>query len=122
MSRRSQLATKYIFQVLAQLAENFIFIYLGLSLFTSDKLVFQPLFIIITVIGICVARWAAVFPLSKLINLVIRYRAQRRGRQVAEEIPPSYQAMLFWAGLRGAVGVALAAGLQGDNSPALRAT
>ncbi|KAI5287820.1 monovalent cation:H+ antiporter, CPA1 (nhx1) [Ascosphaera aggregata] len=30
--------------------------------------------------------------------------------------------MLFWAGLRGAVGVALAAGLEGENAPALRAT
>lgn len=30
--------------------------------------------------------------------------------------------MLFWAGLRGAVGVALAAGMSGVNAPALRAT
>ena len=30
--------------------------------------------------------------------------------------------MLFWAGLRGAVGVALAAGFQGENAPALRTT
>jgi sodium/hydrogen exchanger-like protein 6/7 len=30
--------------------------------------------------------------------------------------------MLFWAGLRGAVGVALAAGLQSPNGPVLRAT
>src|SRR5271154_1064890 len=34
MSRRTRLGTKYIFQVLAQMSENFIFIYLGLSLFT----------------------------------------------------------------------------------------
>src|ERR1700755_1944089 len=72
MSRRTQLTTKFIFQVLAQLSENFIFIYLGLSLFTESSLVFKPLFIIITVIGICVARWCAVFPLSRLINWVIR--------------------------------------------------
>lgn len=122
MSRRTQLATKYLFQVLAQLSENFIFIYLGMSLFTENVLVFKPLFIIITIIGVCMARWAAVFPLSKLINFVIRYRAQRRGKQVAEEIPHSYQGMLFWAGLRGAVGVALAAGLTGENANSLRAT
>ncbi len=64
------------------------------------------------------ARWAAVFPLSKIINSIIRYRAKRRGVEVAEELPYNYQAMLFWAGLRGAVGVALAAGL-GDVAPAL---
>ncbi|TVY50886.1 Endosomal/prevacuolar sodium/hydrogen exchanger [Lachnellula cervina] len=122
MSRRTQLTTKYLFQVLAQLSENFIFIYLGLSLFTESKFQFKPLFIIVTVIGICVARWAAVFPLSRLINWFIRYRAKRRGKDVADELPFSYQAMLFWAGLRGAVGVALAAGMTGENAWALKAT
>lgn len=122
MSRRTQLTTKYIFSALAQLSENFIFIYLGLTLFTKTTLVFKPLFILITVIGICAARWAAVFPLSRAINWFIRYRAKRRGKDVAEELPQSHQVMLFWAGLRGAVGVALAAGLTGPNGLALQAT
>lgn len=122
MSRRTQLTTKYLFQVLAQLSENFIFIYLGLTLFTETDLEFKPLFIMITVVGICAARYLAVFPLSKAINWFIRYRARRRGQEVADELPYSYQAMLFWAGLRGAVGVALAAGLGDNNGPALRAT
>ena len=124
MSRRTQLTTKYNFQVLAQLSENFIFIYLGLTLFTEKTLVFKPLFILVTVVGICIARYLAVFPLSKLINWSIRFRAKRRGKDVADELPHSYQVMLFWAGLRGAVGVALAAGLQGsaENIKALQAT
>ncbi|KAL8970344.1 MAG: hypothetical protein Q9197_003858 [Variospora fuerteventurae] len=122
MSRRTQLTTKYIFSVLAQLSENFIFIYLGLTLFTKTTLVFKPLFILITVIGICAARWAAVFPLSRAINWFIRYRAKRRGKEAADELPQSHQVMLFWAGLRGAVGVALAAGLTGPNGLALQAT
>lgn len=122
MSRRTQLTTKYMFSALAQLSENFIFIYLGLTLFTETTLYFKPLFILITVIGICAARWCAVFPLSKAINWFIRYRAKRRGKDVADELPHSYQVMLFWAGLRGAVGVALAAGLTGANGPTLQAT
>ncbi|KAF2810960.1 sodium/hydrogen exchanger [Mytilinidion resinicola] len=122
MSRRTQLTTKFVFQVTAQLSENFIFIYLGLSLFTDSELEYKPLFILVTIVGICAARWCAVFPLSKLINAVIRVRARRQGREAAEEIPYSYQAMIFWAGLRGAVGVALAAGLSGLNGNVLRAT
>ncbi|KAK6496223.1 monovalent cation:H+ antiporter, CPA1 (nhx1) [Arthrobotrys musiformis] len=125
MSRRTQLATKYLFQALAQLSENFVFIYLGISLFTESHQVWNPLFIIVTSVGICAARWVAVFPLSKGINWVVRYRASRRGRNastVPDELPYAYQMMLFWAGLRGAVGVALATGFQGDNSSALRAT
>lgn len=107
---------------MAQLSENFIFIYLGLSLFTENGLEFKPLFILVTVFGICVARYCAVFPLSMAINSVIRYRARKRGRDVADVLPKSHQGMLFWAGLRGAVGVALAAGLTGPNGYALRAT
>lgn len=123
MSRRTQLTTKFVFQITAQLSENFIFIYLGLSLFTDDKLEYKPLFILITVAGICIARWCAVFPLSKLINSVIRYRRRRHGAQEAgDDIPYSHQAMIYWAGLRGAVGVALAAGLSGNNGDTLRAT
>ncbi|KAL1641620.1 monovalent cation:H+ antiporter, CPA1 (nhx1) [Diplodia intermedia] len=122
MSRRTQLTSKFVFQVMAQLSENFIFIYLGLSLFTETELDYKPLFILVTVIGICIARYCAVFPLSKLVNWVLRYKARRRGREMAEELPWSHQAMLFWAGLRGAVGVALAAGLSGTNGYTLRAT
>lgn len=121
MSRRTQLTTKFIFQVLAQLSENFIFIYLGLSLFTEQGLDYRPMFIIVAVMGICVARGLAIFPLSKVINAVIRWRASRFGKE-AEELTFPDQAMLFWAGLRGAVGVALAAGLTGKNSFVLRAT
>ncbi|EUC31995.1 hypothetical protein COCVIDRAFT_106868 [Bipolaris victoriae FI3] len=122
MSRRTQLTTKFVFQVTSQISENFIFIYLGLSLFTDDKLDYKPLFILITVAGICAARWCAVFPLSRIINSVTRYRQRRRGEELVEEIPWAHQAMIYWAGLRGAVGVALAAGLTGNNGDTLRAT
>lgn len=68
-------------------------------------------------VAICIARYCAVFPISKVINLVYKARGQR-----ADELPHSYQMMLFWAGLRGAVGVALAAGMKGENAIALRTT
>ena len=124
MSRRTQRATKYIFSILAQFTENFIFIYLGLSLFTSppsgSKVTsyVKPLFIIISTVAVVFVRYASVFPLSEAINLFQRHvRGQRN-----DEIPYSYQMMLFWAGLRGAVGVALAAGFKGDNAQTLRTT
>ncbi|KAG5981414.1 hypothetical protein E4U55_002972 [Claviceps digitariae] len=122
MSRRTQLTTKFIFQVISQLSENFIFIYLGLALFTDNALSFEPPLIIVTILAVCAARWVAVFPLSKAINWFIRYRARRRGLEVGDELPYNYQAMLYWAGLRGAVGVALAALLTGENAYPLRAT
>ncbi|TCD62326.1 monovalent cation:H+ antiporter, CPA1 (nhx1) [Steccherinum ochraceum] len=124
MSRRTQRTTKYIFATLAQLSENFIFIYLGLSLFTSAPTstkvtnYVKPLFITITTVAVVFTRYAAVFPLSEAINFFHRHvRGQR-----SEELPHSYQMMLFWAGLRGAVGVALAAGFKGENAQTLRIT
>lgn len=57
MSRRTRLGTKHMFQVLAQMSENFIFIYLGLSLFTMTELVFKPTIIVVTTVppldGVC---------------------------------------------------------------------
>ncbi|CAD1813738.1 sodium/hydrogen exchanger 3 [Candida parapsilosis] len=134
MSRRTQIATKYIFQLLAQLSENFIFIYLGLSLFTEVELVFKPMLIIVAFISICVARWSAVFPLSRFLNFLYRARLEKYSGissmnsngslslNVPDEISHSYQMMIFWAGLRGAVGVALAMGFGGDAKWTLLAT
>jgi sodium/hydrogen exchanger-like protein 6/7 len=132
MSVRTQRATRYIFQTLANLSENFIFIYLGLSLFTQDTLVYKPLFIIVTVAAIVFSRYAAVFPIAAFVNMVKRARQRQRRRaghntirsaaQGEEELPREYQIMLFWAGLRGAVGFALSAGIEGANAPALRTT
>ncbi|KAG0141039.1 hypothetical protein CROQUDRAFT_664372 [Cronartium quercuum f. sp. fusiforme G11] len=118
MSRRTQRTTKYMFTTLSSLCENFIFIYLGLSLFTQTQLVYKPIFILVSALAVCVARYCAVFPISKLINVFFR---KARGTR-ADELPHSYQMMIFWAGLRGAVGVALAAGIKGESAVALRTT
>ncbi|MBW0501210.1 hypothetical protein O181_040925, partial [Austropuccinia psidii MF-1] len=118
MSKRTQRTTKYMFTTLSSLCENFIFIYLGLSLFTQTQLIYKPILILVSALAVCVARYCAVFPISQLVNLFFR---KARGNR-AEELPHSYQMMIFWAGLRGAVGVALAAGIKGDNGIALRTT
>jgi sodium/hydrogen exchanger-like protein 6/7 len=124
MSHKTQRATKYIFSTLARLSENFIFIYLGIALFTSAPIsepvtsYVKPLFIVISTVSVVFTRYAAVFPLSEAINL---FHKHARGQRT-EELPHSYQMMLFWAGLRGAVGVALAAGFIGQNAQILRTT
>ncbi|CDO92092.1 unnamed protein product [Kluyveromyces dobzhanskii CBS 2104] len=131
MSRRTQVTLKYIFQLLARLSENFIFIYLGLALFTEVELVYKPMLIIITAISICVARWSAVIPLSNFVNWFYRMKTLRSmglnansdpEYSIPDEIPYQYQMMVFWAGLRGAVGVALAMGIQGEFKFTLLAT
>lgn len=51
MSTRSKRATKFVFQILSQLSENFIFIYLGINLFAQDNLDYKPLFILVTLVS-----------------------------------------------------------------------
>lgn len=51
MSLRTKRATRYVFQVLSQLFENFIFIYLGVNLFTQTELDYKPFFILATTVS-----------------------------------------------------------------------
>ncbi|ORZ21770.1 Sodium/hydrogen exchanger family-domain-containing protein [Lobosporangium transversale] len=113
MSSRSKRTTKSLFQVLAQLSENFIFIYLGLTLFTEMDLDYRPFFIFFTFVFICFSRYSAVFPLSSFINMISVYVLKR-----SDTLSRPHQVMLFWAGLRGAVAFALAASLDGVNEAA----
>lgn len=95
---------------------------------------FKPMLIIVAFISICVARWSAVFPLSRFLNFLYRARLEKYSGissmnsngslslNVPDEISHSYQMMIFWAGLRGAVGVALAMGFGGDAKWTLLAT
>ncbi|RKP05029.1 Cation/H+ exchanger, partial [Thamnocephalis sphaerospora] len=116
MSIQSRRTTRYMMHVMSQLSENFIFIYLGVTLFTAKDGVFRPLFVACIMVFVCVARYLAVFPLAKFINFIAR-RILRRSR---DPLPETYQVMLFWAGLRGAVAVALATSLDGPSAPAVR--
>lgn len=116
LSLKSKQATKSMCQISSQLSENFIFIYLGINLFTQDDLDYKPLFILVTFGFICVARYASVAPISTLINAVCRALGK------PEQLPKNHQTMLFWAGLRGAVAFALASGITGESAPAMRTT
>lgn len=86
MSSKTQRTTKSMFHVLAQLSENFIFIYLGITLFTQDSTEFKPIFILVASIAVVVGRYMTVFPLSNLLNIVYRSKGQR-----APELPHSHQ-------------------------------
>ncbi|XP_063693589.1 sodium/hydrogen exchanger 6-like isoform X2 [Bolinopsis microptera] len=87
-----------LFETLNFLAENFVFSYIGLFLFTYDGHEWRPGFIVCSFLAIAVARLVNVFPLSGLLNLNLR-----------QKIPCKFQLMMWWAGLRGAIAFALAA-------------
>lgn len=97
LSSDSRKRTKRLFELLNFLAENFIFSYIGVSMFTFPKHHFNLGFICAGFICALIGRAANIYPLSLLLNI---------GRK--PKIPLNFQHMLFFAGLRGAMSFALA--------------
>uniref|UniRef100_A0A7M4EM53 Sodium/hydrogen exchanger n=1 Tax=Crocodylus porosus TaxID=8502 RepID=A0A7M4EM53_CROPO len=97
LSTESQHRTKQLFELLNFLAENFIFSYMGLALFTFQNHVFNATFVVGAFLAIFLGRAANIYPLSMLLNL---------GRR--NKIGTNIQHMMMFAGLRGAMAFALA--------------
>ncbi|XP_028402529.1 sodium/hydrogen exchanger 7-like isoform X2 [Dendronephthya gigantea] len=97
LSDHSKERTKQTFGLLNFLAENFIFSYIGLSVFTFSRHKWNVGFICWSFLGLLVSRFFNIYPLSFLLNL---------GRR--RKISAKFQNMMFFAGLRGAVAFALA--------------
>ncbi|KFB39174.1 AGAP008718-PA-like protein [Anopheles sinensis] len=97
LSDDSRTRTKQIFELLNFLAENFIFSYIGVSMFTFPKHHFDPLFIFTGFMCAAIGRAVNIYPLSALLNIARK-----------PKISWNFQHMLFFAGLRGAMSFALA--------------
>ncbi|KAJ8282500.1 hypothetical protein COCON_G00050190 [Conger conger] len=97
LSEESTKRTKQLFEALHFLAENFIFSYMGLALFTFQSHIFSPIFIIGAFIAIFIGRACNIYPLSFILNLGRRHK-----------ISGNFQHMMMFAGLRGAMAFALA--------------
>lgn len=96
LSPESQDRTKQLFELLNFLAENFIFSYMGLTLFTFQNHIFNPMFIVGAFLAAFLGRAANIYPLSFLLNF---------GRR--NKIKSNFQHMMMFAGLRGAMTFAL---------------
>lgn len=125
------------------MSENFIFIYLGLTIFTKEDEVFHWGLIIFTMLFILVARALSVFPLARLINNLERakrvgvwqyIKARLRPRNdfsihilesansEPDTISKPHQVMLWWAGLRGAIAFALSLDMKTPSAMEVRTT
>ena len=110
LTPESKQSTKQLMELLNFLAENFLFIYMGISVFSFSHHRWDPFFTIFAFLGIILGRLINVYPLAGLINL------NRNRRNPETIIPCKFQHMMMFSGLRGAVAFALA--LRDTSSPA----
>lgn len=96
LSLESKQRTKQLFELTNFLAENFVFLYVGVSIFTFHAQKWHAGFILSTFLAIIVARFCNIYPLSLLLNL---------GRR--KKIKSSFMNMMMFSGLRGAIAFAL---------------
>ncbi len=99
LSEESQTQTKEIFNLLNFLSENFIFVYIGISLFTNGQQQWEFSFILGSILAVILARALNIYPLSYVINL---------SRSRNQKIEMETQHFLVFSGLRGAMAFALA--------------
>ncbi|XP_055501656.1 sodium/hydrogen exchanger 9-like isoform X2 [Leucoraja erinacea] len=97
LSDEAKMRTKQLFEFMNFMAENFIFCYMGVALFTYQNHIFNALFIFGAFLAIFVGRACNIYPLTFLLNL----RRKKR-------IPWNFQHMMMFSGLRGAIAFALA--------------
>lgn len=99
LTEESQKATRELLELLSFLAENFLFIYMGISVFSFSHHRFDVFFTIFAFLGIFLGRMVNIYPITGLVNL---------SRPEQAKIPCNFQHMLMFSGLRGAVAFALA--------------
>ncbi|CAD5117324.1 DgyrCDS6110 [Dimorphilus gyrociliatus] len=97
LSKESKSRTKELFDLLNFLMENFVFLYIGVSIFTFQDHKWDARYILASVAAIVIGRALNVYPLSFLLNL---------GR--TNKIKYNFQHMMMFSGLRGAIAFALA--------------
>lgn len=96
LSVTSQITAHTIFKSLAVLSEYFVFLYIGMSLFTGTLLHINFFFCFCTLSFCLLGRVANIFPLSFFANCFRK-----------KKIPLNMQVVMWFAGLRGAIAFAL---------------
>ncbi len=98
LSTESKTQTKELFNLMNFLSENFIFIYMGVTMFTFSNHKWEISFIVWSLIAITIARAVNVYFLAFLINIT---------RSNRNKIETNSQHLMVFSGLRGAMAFAL---------------
>ncbi|KII61442.1 Sodium/hydrogen exchanger 9 [Thelohanellus kitauei] len=107
LSEESKNLADKILQLICFFFENFLFSYMGITVFVFSKHIWDIGFIILSFAALMIARGFTVYALCFLLNI-------KRTRK----IPINFQHVLFFSGLKGAISFALA--IENTNTPIRR--
>ena len=105
LSEQSKISSTYVFQAMAKTSESVVFVYMGLSLFTSSN-TWEITFFLLGTCFCLIGRLLNIFPLAWAANLA---------RDDSNQISKKMQFVMCFAGLRGAVSYALSRQLSPDT-------
>ncbi|TDH74082.1 hypothetical protein CCR75_008575 [Bremia lactucae] len=107
IAEESATALRHLLTTSSFMAENFVYIYMGMSVVAySGYFTWDWGFILVNMIACLLGRMLNTFPMCMLANL---------GRSEDNKIPLSYMVVIWFAGLRGAIAFALALNVYSPN-------
>jgi len=104
LSPTSSVTAQYLFKSLAVLSDFFVFLFIGMGIFTGKIRHWNFLFFLLSTVFCLIGRFFNTFPLSVVANL---------GRN--KKIPHKMQCVIWFAGLRGAIAFALSQNMPGEH-------
>jgi len=102
----AHVASEQIFSTFATLTETIVFLYMGMGVFTGGFQNWDLTFSIVAFVSCLIGRAINIFPLSFVANLC---------REKSNKITAKTQAVLWFAGLRGAIAFALSENMPGPH-------
>jgi len=111
LSETSQVTAEVIFLSIAQVAETFVFLYMGMGFFTGRFSGWSTSFIGIAIGSCLFARIFNIFPISFVANYTRKVK-----------IPLRMQFVIWFAGLRGAIAFALSQNMPGKHKDVYETT
>lgn len=104
LSTTSHIASEVTFKALAAVSEFFVYLYMGMGVFTGRYKAWNPAFVVLAILFCFIGRLFNIFPFSFLANL---FRTHK--------IPLRMQVVIWFAGLRGAIAFALSQTMPEDH-------
>lgn len=118
MSHEANHGSEFVFRILASTSEMFVFVYIGLSVFSLRDQLYDFGLIAVSLVALFFTRILNVVPLTALLN---SYR--RVFKPVGHEpISGSILFIMYWAGLRGAIAFSLSLDIDTPGGDYIRST